>query len=94
MENIRELYLEMLKKTILGEIWLEQIEYGPIPSTIQVPEELVRQLAVYDLEILQRIKPDKDKRMEGLDWPLLAHSMIGRLRLNNLHECLKAVVSD
>ncbi|WP_068783795.1 TylF/MycF family methyltransferase [Paenibacillus phocaensis] len=90
----RNLYLEMLKKTILGEIWLEDLEYGPVPSNIRIPEELINELAKLNLEILQRIAPNKEKRREGLDWPLLAHSMIGRLRLNNLHECMETVVNE
>ena len=31
------------------------------------------------------------KRLEGLDWPQRAHTMIGLKRLNNLHECLDYV---
>ncbi|MBU5673883.1 TylF/MycF family methyltransferase [Paenibacillus brevis] len=92
--SAKELYLEILKKTILGEIWLEQLEYGPIPSHIRIPEELTKELSKLNLEILHKIIPNKEKRNGGLDWPLLAHSMIGRLRLNNLHECLETVINE
>lgn len=92
--NSADMYLELLKKTILGEIWLDEVEYGPVPSDISISQELLDQLAVYDLEILRKTPPNKALRNEGLDWPLLAHSMIGRLRLNNLHDCLQTVVQD
>lgn len=90
----KELYLELLKKTILGEIWLDEVEYGPVPGTIQIPINLKTELAKYNLEILQRLVPDKENRRQGLDWPLLAHSMIGRLRMDNLHECMETVVRE
>ncbi|MBG9792216.1 macrocin-O-methyltransferase [Paenibacillus dendritiformis] len=61
----QELYLELLKKTILFEIWLEH-EPG---ATSQ-------------------------NRLNGLDWPQIAHSMIGRLRMNQLHESMKSVIQD
>ncbi|WP_284236390.1 TylF/MycF family methyltransferase [Paenibacillus glycanilyticus] len=60
-----ELYLELLKKTILFEIWLEH-EPGAT----------------------------KENRLQGLDWPLIAHSMIGRIRMNNLHMLMNDVINN
>ncbi|WP_282935546.1 TylF/MycF family methyltransferase [Paenibacillus sp. RC67] len=65
VDSAQELYLELLKKTILYEIWIEH-ETGAIP----------------------------ENRRQGLDWPAIAHSMIGRLRMNNLHDCMKSVIAD
>ncbi|ANY68943.1 macrocin O-methyltransferase [Paenibacillus sp. BIHB 4019] len=61
----KEMYLEMLKKAILFEIWLEH-EPGAT----------------------------KENRFQGLDWPLIAHSMIGRIRMNHLHQLMNAVVNN
>lgn len=58
--DAKELYLELLKKTILHEIWAND------------PREL-------------------EIRRQGRDWPQFAHSMIGRLRMNNLQHCMNAV---
>lgn len=58
-----EMYLELLKKTILFEIWLEH-EPGAT----------------------------KENRLQGLDWPIIAHSMIGRIRMNNLHQLMNDVI--
>ncbi|PXX58043.1 O-methyltransferase/demethyldecarbamoylnovobiocin O-methyltransferase/8-demethyl-8-(2,3-dimethoxy-alpha-L-rhamnosyl)tetracenomycin-C 4'-O-methyltransferase [Nocardia tenerifensis] len=33
-------------------------------------------------------------RAGGGDWPVVAHTMIGRTRLDNVHECLDRVVAD
>lgn len=66
MRNLAvEMYLELLKKTILFEIWLEH-EPGAT----------------------------KENRLQGLDWPLIAHSMIGRIRMNNLHMLMNDVIAN
>jgi hypothetical protein len=36
---------------------------------------------------------DLDQRMLGRDWPLRAHSMIGKLRMDNLHLAIAHVIS-
>ncbi|GGG58727.1 TylF/MycF family methyltransferase [Paenibacillus radicis (ex Gao et al. 2016)] len=61
-----QLYLELLKKTILFEIWLEHEGGNATPTN----------------------------RWEGLDWPNIAHSMIGRLRMNQLHEAMDTVLRE
>lgn len=35
-----------------------------------------------------------DQRLGGLDWPLVAHTMVGMKRLDNLHACLKEVIEE
>jgi O-methyltransferase len=59
----KELYLELLKKTILYEIWLKN-------------------------------ETECEYRRQGLDWPELAHSMIGRLRMDNLQQCMTTVLKE
>lgn len=61
----KNLYLELLKKTILYEIWIEH-ERGTNPEA----------------------------RRLGQDWPAIAHSMIGRLRMDNLSLCMNAVLDE
>jgi O-methyltransferase len=59
----KELYLELLKKTILHEIWLKS-------------------------------ETDREIRRQGLDWPEHAHSMIGRLRMENIQHCMESVLKN
>jgi Macrocin-O-methyltransferase (TylF) len=37
---------------------------------------------------------DVDKRVQGLDWPLHAHTMIGLARLDHLQQCAETVLAD
>lgn len=50
----------------------------------------------YDSEVRLRKgeAPDLRKRGEGRDWPLLAHSMIGVRRLDNVQYCVETVLQD
>jgi len=36
----------------------------------------------------------ESKQIGNLDWPTLAHSMIGKKRLDNLHDCVEQVLRD
>lgn len=37
---------------------------------------------------------DAEARNEGRDWPSTAHTMVGRRRLDNLHQCIRTLVRD
>ncbi|TBL75265.1 TylF/MycF/NovP-related O-methyltransferase [Paenibacillus thalictri] len=58
-----QLYLELLKKTILHEIWIQN-------------------------------ETERSMRLEGLDWPQFAHSMIGRFRMENIQHCLTIALKE
>jgi O-methyltransferase len=85
-------YLELLKRSLLNEIYADH-EYTrrPIPAPlaaagVAAPGEFI-------------VKPraiDPEARELGRIWPPspMAHSMIGRRRLDNLQECIEAVLRD
>ncbi|ARJ20935.1 TylF/MycF family methyltransferase [Bacillus mycoides] len=99
-----QLYLELLKKTILFEIWLEYEPY--LPASLHISKELPYEPVTVPLPLfikqyaenhnLKIVKPDvlKSERQDGMDWPRAAHSMIGRERMNQLHEALETVVRE
>jgi hypothetical protein len=37
---------------------------------------------------------DQEVRTVGLDWPTVAHTMVGMKRLDNVHQCLDRVLAD
>lgn len=39
-------------------------------------------------------KYDPDKRRVGLDWPSVAHTMVGLVRLDNVQSCMERVIAD
>ncbi|MEH7456464.1 TylF/MycF family methyltransferase [Bacillus sp. JJ1127] len=70
------MYLELLKKTILFEIWQEH-EQDIMGSIFN------RTMAV-----------DPEKHRMGEIWPQMAHSMIGRMRMDNLQMCMETVLKE
>ncbi|WP_314591470.1 TylF/MycF family methyltransferase [Paenibacillus terrigena] len=88
----KELYVELLKKTILFEIWLEHEQYLPVYGDIH--QSIIEAVHQQGLEIVQKITPNKEQRFQGLDWPQIGHSMIGRLRMDNLQMCVETVLRD
>jgi len=88
----KELYVELLKKTILFEIWLEHEQYLPVYGAI--PESIIEAVHQQGLEIVQKITSNKEHRYQGLDWPQIGHSMIGRLRMDNIQMCVETVLRD
>lgn len=99
-----QLYLELLKKTILFEIWLEYEPYLPAslhiskelsyePVTVPLPLFLKQYVENHNLKIVDP-NVSKSERQGGKDWPRATHSMIGRKRMNQLHEAMETVVRE
>lgn len=91
-----KLYIELLKKTILYEIWGENERYLRLSQNLQIPDYILNYLNEHDFEMVQRFYPDREKRHYGAEWPPppLAHTMIGRLRMENLQQCMTSVLED
>lgn len=99
-----QLYLELLKKTILFEIWLEYEAY--LPASLHISKELEFEPVTVPLPLfikqyaenhnLKIVKPNvsKSERHDGMDLPRAAHSMIGRERMNQLQEAMETVVRE
>ncbi|MED2981358.1 TylF/MycF family methyltransferase [Bacillus thuringiensis] len=99
-----QLYLELLKKTILFEIWLEYEAY--LPASLHISKELEFEPVTVPLPLfikqyaenhnLKIVKPNvsKSERHDGMDWPRAAHSMIGRERMNQLQAAMETVVRE
>nr|WP_295972076.1 TylF/MycF family methyltransferase [uncultured Bacillus sp.] len=75
-EQSINMYLELLKKTILFEIWEEH------------EHDLLR--ALYNRD--SRLNPEKHRL--GETWPSMAHSMIGRMRMENLQMSMETVLKE
>ena len=77
-----ELKLEFLKRALTDTLGDESIRYEFFNHQKFPDDEKIH-------DILKKEIPEK--RLEGLDWPERAHTMIGIKRLNNLHESLDYV---
>jgi O-methyltransferase len=95
-----ELYLDLLKKCLTRYIFPEK--HRPLrrpPLTIKhlawvAYPPIAAILERRGLRLYSEAKVDLARRAEGRDWPADADTMIGLKRLDNLHFCIKQVISD
>lgn len=80
-EVVRELYIELLEKAVINEIYQDP----PILTNREVRRAVARgQSGLFD----------EGRRQLGLDRPSLAHSMIGRKRMENLRYCVGKILEQ
>jgi O-methyltransferase len=77
-----ELKLEFIKRILTDTVNDENIRDNFFNNNIIPNDEVINNLLKTDVDY---------NRLEGLDWPKKAHTMIGLKRLNSLHECLDYV---
>ena len=97
MSDPKDLYLDLLKKTLTFYLW----EDRAVSPMVQIPKkwhkrlvfELInRFLYKRNLQIAHKVSFDPLAREAGVDWPQVGETMIGLKRLNNLQECIESVV--
>lgn len=100
MQSPQALYLDLLKKCLTYTLWGgERIRpitlNGPRPlHTRYFVKTLSWFLAKTKLQLAEKIPYDPVARAEGRDWPLLAETMIGLKRLDNLQACVEDVIQN
>jgi O-methyltransferase len=89
--EVRTLYIDLLKRCLT--FWLWEGRDGAIPAG-QKQGTLIE-------TIKKLVKPEnatgpaatiQEARLEGRDWPVLAHTMIGLKRMDNLQFCVENVL--
>jgi O-methyltransferase len=99
-QRTRELYLELLEKTLTYSFWDEP----PVPfERIYARRKmrwrlfgavLTRFLAAFDLRAVRPSRVREEDRLAGRVWPALAHTMVGRTRLRNVRTCVETVLRE
>jgi O-methyltransferase len=89
--DLRDRYLDLLRDTLTFRLWdgRDGSVWTPRPAVRRIVD---RAAAVLGIEIIKRM--DGESRAVGMDWPRLAHTMIGYRRLRNLQDCVERVLAD
>lgn len=93
------MYIDLLKKVLLDLHRVNQNEYVPIRRKKQ---NLKRNFLLLFNGVLPKnkyqicdVKPyDPEARINGIDWPTYADSMIGLKRMNNIEYCVSKVIEE
>ena len=79
----RELYLDLLQRVLVNSIYQDPGMLYPDGST---REEIANHREVVGF--------DAKRRLNGFDFPTVAHTMIGTKRLDNVRHCMERVLED
>jgi O-methyltransferase len=99
MENLADQYIDLLKKVLCDYHRMELGEFKPIDvSNLSWKTKVLLQadklLNQKGYAICRKIEFRKEDRLNGLDWPAYADTMIGIKRLDNLEYCVREVVKN
>jgi O-methyltransferase len=120
MRTVSERYLELLKKSLLDELYVEnearifylfsQLMFGGnrSPDVDEIVRSFLQIQKLPDFSLFTKAKEDgsvidialTDAQGKTATYSparnitFVAHSMIGRMRMNNIHECMNRVITD
>lgn len=96
----RERYLVLLRDALSFALWdeppvpIEAFNFMRPRAKRLLVAAASRAAAALGLQLVRPARVSAEKREEGRYWPLLAHTMVGRKRLDNLRACVETVLSD
>jgi O-methyltransferase len=100
-DQARALYLDLLKRTLTGAVYedndsiLGGVRTSGSPRLHKRAADGVGKLVGrFGFEIAYKKPYDPGLRANGRDWPARADSMIGLRRMDNIQECVEAVIAD
>lgn len=90
LTNAKDLYLDLMKKCLCFALWCAKDGSNHPEAHPTLKQKVKRFLKG---EPGSPLTPEQ-KRAEGRDWPVLAHTMIGLKRLDNLQFCVESVLAN
>lgn len=104
-QEVRDMYLSLLKRALTYYLWGESLApVDTLPRTSAPRKAAFALLSLVNralnvasfghLTLARRFKFDPAKRVEGMDWPPLADTMIGLRRLDNIQFCVEEVLRN
>lgn len=97
-EDFRSAYIELLKRSLCNLLHIET-EIRPKRDNNALRKGLVAVVNGLSSQQSELILVDKEPadcelRLEGRDWPVSGHTMVGLKRLNNIEFCLDRIFED
>ncbi|HEY7533899.1 MAG TPA: TylF/MycF family methyltransferase [Nitrospiraceae bacterium] len=93
-DTARSFYLDLLKRALTN--WIHGHEEWVAVEPSGIRGKLFRALCPDGCTLVTPKRFDPEKRSAGQDWPppVIAHTMIGIKRLDNLQSCIEQVIAD
>jgi len=91
MTDCRVLYLDLMKKCLMDYIYADVQEHPTLPARHMMAGEIVGHTSPgvpdHKYDVYCQVC-----RVNGMDVPIYAHTMIGNFRLNNIQHCVEQVI--
>jgi len=95
----RELYLDLLKKTLRFSLWEDP---GKPLEVVAYRAGFLRPLVLTTAHLLSKVRlrivvlrdMEMERRLPGSTWPSCAHTMVSRQRLDNIQAAVETVLRD
>jgi len=100
MDDARDLYIDLLKKTLTFSLWPEPgvpiEQYGHRTRFLRtaVVFLLSKLFGSAGIRLVRNDPSTPEDRAEGRNWPGYADTMIGMRRLENLQRCVESVIRE
>jgi O-methyltransferase len=101
VDSTRELYLDLLKRTLTGAVAEDNDSIlGGVRTTgspvlyKRAADAVGRLVGRFGFELAYKKPYDPALRAIGRDWPARADSMIGLARMDNIQHCIEAILRD
>jgi len=91
-EDPKALYLDLLKKSLTNLIY--GVEFKRVTSPRRWKQAVIDAFDKRGMQLVDRRNVDLKARVEGREWPLQGHTMIGLKRLDNLERCIEDVLTE
>jgi O-methyltransferase len=92
VDNAKALYLDLLKKCLLNLIYGE-MEAAPVEPHRWLKRKLVAACRARGMRLVWDESFDEAARVQGRDWPIFAHTMIGLEALDNIQSCIEEILA-
>lgn len=99
-QSPEQLYLNLLKKTLLFALWpdppVSVTTFNPQQSPLKrfLLARISQFLAKRNWHLMQKRTASLEKRIEGKGWPGNAHTLVGMKRLDNIQQCIETVIHE
>lgn len=89
------LYDESAWRLVEGPM-VSKLKMAELPKflTDQLKRKVVKALRKRGLVLMRPAPYDSELRRSGLDWPFFGYTMVGQKRLDNIHQCVEAILKD
>ncbi|MBI2600301.1 class I SAM-dependent methyltransferase [Candidatus Daviesbacteria bacterium] len=92
--DIKDSYLELLKDTLTHIIYGNYEVGATLSSRFLIEKIISKILGLVHLKLVFNKPFNLKDREYGNDWPLSAHTMIGKRRLNNIQFCIENILKE